>query len=506
MPRALKPLLIRPPFLGKMSKTAFLDQPKGTLYDVRDFWPIDAKTGRDRLAIRPGFAAFGSQAAVNLIHVLNVAADENRAATTSRRQLMIAKDGELYKNTGTGTTFTQVGSANIIDTGRNVQAASYLNRLYVANVTNEPVYYDYMDDTVSGFSGSEGTVPGSGGPTTNRCSLVATWNHRLVLAGAENHPHVVNFSRIDNPDDWDFGKTDSGSALAVPDINEPVTALVVHNRECLVVGTYNSLWIFRGDPSEGVLERLSAVVGPINATAWCKDPHDVVYMLTRKGLYRMDGGCGAPPVPISEGIIPESLLGLDGVNDVAYLEYDTRFRMVHIYIQATTPQYFHYFPDTNSFWPVTAPGTTIRAIGRYDLLDTADKSGVLIGASANLVRLDRTTALGGASAAYAYFTFPLAPLGQKAMVHSADLVFGQNTDDTAAIIEFYGAESAEDVVAQPVSRKFATTYAAISANHNHCHPRIGGQFGLLDITQVSTSAHISFEHGLLGLKSIGKER
>jgi hypothetical protein len=247
------------------------------------------------------------------------------------------------------------------------------------------------------------------------------------------------------------------------------------------------------------------VVGPINATAWCRDPYGVIYVLTRLGLYKMEGPCGAPLVPVSERKIPESLLALDGVNDLAYLEYDSRFKCIHIYIESSTnAQYFHYFPETDSFWQSTTPGATIRAIGRYDLLDTADASGVLIGTALQLKRLDSETATG--VAASANILMKLAPLGTEAIITSGTTKWGDNTNDTTGVFALCGAASAEAAVSAPTTRKFSTTIGTIQNNNNNYTPRVSGQSALMTITQTDTTKFWSYEETTLQIAPRGKGR
>jgi hypothetical protein len=504
---AVRSLTIGPSYLGLVKSTPYQRHPSQAVTASSDAWPIDPRTGRARLSTRPGYANFGSSLTnVNLIYSLNVAASETtESPPTYKRQLMIAREGELYKNTGTGTTFTQVGASNIIDTGRNVQAAHYGQRMFIANVTNSYVVYDFHNDGVAAWTGSSGP----GGPAAPQdCPVIASWGGRIVLAGRDKTPHIVHFSRADDPDDWNFAADDIrdiGKAVAVPNVDAPITALIPHNNDCLLAGTLTSTWIFSGNPTVGTLRQLSPVVGPINATAWCRDPYGVIYCLTRLGLYKMEGPCGAPLVPVSERKIPESLLALDGVNDLAYLEYDSRFKCIHIYIESSTnAQYFHYFPETDSFWQSTTPGATIRAIGRYDLLDTADASGVLIGTALQLKRLDSETATG--VAASAHILVKLAPLGTEAIITSGTTKWGDNTNDTTGVFALCGAASAEAAVAAPTTRKFSTTIGTIQNNNNNYTPRVSGQSALMTITQTDTTKFWSYEETTLQIAPRGKGR
>lgn len=496
MPRN-RTLTIKSPLGGKVANLDLQSQEPYTLYDCRDMWPISPTNSRARLAVRPGFAAAGSHAEVNMLATLAVAADSG-SQESHLRQLMLAKDGYLYKNTS-GVSFTAVSGPAQIDEGRTVHAVSYGSVLYIANSTYRKYAYD---GACAPWTASvAGVLP-------PRCTMIACFSARIVLAGDPQNPHVVNFSRIDDPDDWDITAVDDGAAVTVPDINEPVTCLITHSQDCLIVGTYKSMWVFNGNPAtNGTLSQFSHVVGPINSTAWCKDPNDNTYMLTRDGLYVMPAGCGTAPTLVSRDKIPESLLGLDGVNNKAYLEYDTRFQMVHIYVQGTDPQYFHFFPHTTSFWPVTSPGSGILAIMRYDPLETSDVSGVLIGTTSSMVRLDRTAALGGGTPAYATF----APISisntpaDKSKITDSVFTLGSETDDTTGYFDIHTAEDAESAAALPAGRKYRITIAKILSNRR-LWPILAGHKVVLKYVQGSTSKKMSFEQCSLAVTGLGRER
>jgi hypothetical protein len=507
-------LSLKAPLGGVLKRTSLENQISGTLYDSMDFWPYDSKTSRERLSIRPGFASYGSETNAKLIATLNVAPSE-----TSQRLLITADGTAVYYWTG-GTKTAATMTASIQSTSRNFQSAPYLGKLYIADDTN-PVVYDNSTHAVTLWSSAAGLV----GTVPTSCRLICQWANRMVLTGAPASPHLWYMSRVGNPNDWTFAADDNGSPVAATDIeggqiSEPVTSLIPHNRLCIIFGTANSITVLRNNPvAGGSLERISHVVGPVNATAWCKTAEDWTYFLTRDGMYRMPPGCGVTPSSVSREKIPESLLGLDGIADKVYMEYDVRFRMIHIYVIGTHTQAFHYFPPSSTedvdrkgaFAPVTAPDSTILAIGRYDPIEDTDKSGVLIGTSAGLKRLDRTAALGGSSYAYFKYLFKLSPtIGDKWMIQRAMLKFGDNTNDSTATVDWYAAANGESVVALPTSRKSPGTIAAYYDPTTHqtyaVNPRVGGPAGLLHVTQADTSKHISYEGGDLDLISRGKER
>jgi hypothetical protein len=434
---------------------------------------------------------------VNLIATLNVAPNE----ADHQRLLLTAFEGTLFS----WGSLSVVGTG--ISTGRNVQAAPYLQKLYIANDA-DPKVYRYATNDVVNWS-ADGVIVGI---IPTNCRLICEWANRMVLAADPANPNVWNMSRIDNPNDWLFAADDDGSPVASSDIiggqiSEPITSLIPHNRDCLIIGTANSMRVWRGNPvAGGVLETIAHVTGPVNGTAWCKTPDDWTYLLTRDGLYRMQPGCGSNPLQVSRPIIPESLLNIDGVTNTAYLAYDVRFRCLHIYVTGVFPEYWLFQVEHESFWPVTVPGESILSIARHDPIETTDISGVLVGTSTGLKRLDRTAPLGGESPAFARMPYREGALGRKSIVRRANVKFASNTNDLNGTVDFYGGENIEDVVSLPVHRRHRSKIEHIQNNHNNCNPRIGGQSGLIAITQSNTDRHWSFEAATLYAGHMGQER
>lgn len=498
-------LRLNPPFKGRITRLPLDAQPEGSVYDSLDMWPIDARTGRARLSVRPGYAAFGSLSAAAGMFTLGAAFNE-----TGGVQLMAATSGNLYR--WTGSAWSNVGSITS-STSRTIHAASYGKRLFVAcNTTYK--YYDYdaddngtPDHTVATWNATNPDTSVTAGTIPPNCRLVCEWNGRIVLAADPANPHVVNFSRSDNPFDWDFTQEDIGTAIEAP-IGEAATALIPHNRDCLIVGTKGGMYIFRGNPAAGgVLEKFAFAVGPVNSSAWCKSADDFTYIMAHDGLYRMAPGCGNPPEDVSRQLIPDALLGIDGTNTKAYLVYDERFRMIHIYCVGTNAQVYSFDVDGGGFNRESSPGSGILAAYRFGLADSATASGSLVATSSGVMRFDSATSLGGSDGAFATLLMQLAPLGRKALVQNASLLFGENTDDTGATVAMYGAESAVAAVALADGRKDSITVGKLQDNHNNwVMPRVGGQSLAIKITQSDTSKYLTFEGGTLAVRPSGRER
>lgn len=490
-----EPQLIRleQPFKGKITASALSDVPPGCVIDSRDVLPRDWRTGKARLAVRPGYSEADDLSNAVGLFTLGSAFDEAGGV-----QLMAATANTLYR--WTGSAWSSVGSITN-SASRTIHAASYGKQLFVA--CNDPyVYYDYDEvDPIDPWTAtSAGTIPPN-------CRIVASYGPRAVLLADPDNPHVVNFSRADDWFDWDVTEEDSGAAISIP-IGEAATCGFEHNRNCFIVGTKHGMWIFRGNPAaaNAVVEKFSFVVGPINSSAWCKSADDYTFMLGHNGLYRMAPGCGAPPEEVSRNLIPDALVGLDGTNSKAYLVYDERFRGVQIHVQGTNAASWFYDIDGGGFWPITAPGASILAAHRFGPLDSATASGSLVATSTGVFRLDSAQALGGSDAAYATMLMPLAPLGYKSQIQKGVAHFGSNTNDTTGTVNIYGGETATLAAALGNARKSSVTIGKLQTNHGTWHPRIGGTFAAVKILQGSTSAHWSLEAASLATIPHGTER
>lgn len=413
---------------------------------------------------------------------------------------------------GTVIAHTNSGSGTIsmrpayVDMGRPVCAFGYLQKLYVLNQTLKYKTYNYDDGLVVTWSGSPGVIPPD-------CHIGCVWDDRIILAGDPAYPHVVNFSRQGEPNDWDFAEEDVAAAIASTsieggNISEPVTALVPHNRQCLLVGGWNTWLAYRGNPRRGGnLVRISHCNGPICWTAWCKTADDWLYYMSRDGLYKMPPGCGDNPTSVSREYIPEELLALDGITDIAYLEYDVRFRMIHIYVTGPRASYYHFFPETGAFCPQALPTGTVTSLYRFDQFETDNASGVLVGMSGAMYRLDRTATLESGAEAY----LQIGPiklddaLDRGGIIQEANMRWGGNTTDVNGTLEIFGADDAEDVVAMPDDRSFSETIEVIEDNNGRTYPGVSGHAAFINIELDDRTKHISYEQLDLHVTQYGKD-
>ena len=222
-------------------------------------------------------------------------------------------------------------------------------------IERAPKVYNPAAGTLSILSASTGQVP-------TGCPLVCRYLDRLVVAGATIAPHVWYMSRAGDPTDWDYSQTDSQRAVAgtsseagVP--GSPITALVPHSDDYLVIGCQHSLWRLRGDPAYGgSLDALSRTVGIIGPQAWCLGPTGELVFLSLDGLYVLPPGGDSVPISLSREYLPQEFLNLDPNTTTALLEYDVQGRGVHVFLTPDSPNArTHWWIDWDrkTFWPVS---------------------------------------------------------------------------------------------------------------------------------------------------------
>ena len=240
------------------------------------------------------------------------------------------------------------------------------------------------------------------GETPSGCPLICRFLDRIVLAGAAIAPHVWYMSRVGSPLDWDYGQEDTAKAVAgtsseagVP--GDPITAIIPHSDDYLVIACRNSLWKITGDPANGgSLVNLSHSIGIVGQKAWCQAPDGSLIFLSMDGVYLLDAAGDAYPVAVSRENLPKEFISLNPDSLIICMEYDVRSGGVHVFM---TPKYAssstHWWIDTGldtskvsgvmvtawrrSFWPFTLKSDH-EPIAICSLQATAvEDAGVIIG-------------------------------------------------------------------------------------------------------------------------------
>lgn len=258
-------------------------------------------------------------------------------------------------------------------------------------VIRGPKVYDPATDTLSIWTASsgKGAVP-PGNP------IITTWRDRVILAGDVSAPQIIYASRQSDPNDFDYGATDSQRAWATPtnlagQIGEPITALIPHNDVCLLIGCKYSIWIMRGDISYGgQIDNITHQVGVVDKHAWCHTPNYVCVFLSFDGVYMIGEGCqGGPLESFSRERVPAELLNIDPELHHVSMAYDMLNRGIHLYVtRKDGGQMRHWWLDweTRSIWPWQLTTDHEPLVCRSYNSFHADDSAVLLGSRDGQVR------------------------------------------------------------------------------------------------------------------------
>ena len=370
-----RPLTVTFPSGGVSKRYGYHKQAPFTTPSANNVWPTDWDTGRERGGVRPGLTTFGSGFSGTPYNwcEANWVGNTSVAVTTS--------DGTRVYSNSTGNWNLLLTTAPGTDFS---SCTVYLQKLYQARASGTCLYIAL---TASPGSGTVLSNAGGGTAPTN-CGLVVAWGDRLCLAGDTTDPQIIYMSAVGDPTDWDYSSTDDSGAWAnsgstAGKIGENITSLIPHNQDCLLVGGTDSIYAIRGNPrlSSVPVYSLSATVGPLMQSAWCKTGNDYTMMMTRDGLYSMRPGCGEPPTSVSRENLPDDLTAIDpGSGDRCAIGYDARWRGVHIYVNRNSGTDTHWFYDLQSkgFWPMSfdTAGTMNLAVN-FKKKSTATKSALI---------------------------------------------------------------------------------------------------------------------------------
>lgn len=371
---------------------------------------------------------------------------------------------------------------------------------------------------ITGGGTSKGNVP-------HGSKMIVAWQDRMVLANDQVSPHVWHMSRNSSPYDFSYGAEDLGSPVAGTNfqgglIGEPLTALISHNKACLLMGGEDSVWVFRGDPMQGgYIERLSDDVGVLGPWAHAKTDKDVTYFLSHLGLYAMPSGCGEVPHPVSEERLPKTgpkfwrdtdQLGFDGVNNGLVVSTSA--------VATATENNLWYDLGNGGWWPfnldpgtgklkeVTALLSWQPAAGRDILFDRSHLGSLVIGCENGKVcrfneeyATDEEDSAIAAVARIGPINFTPSP-SQSAMIQEIKGIgrYGENVDSTQVL--YVGATAAQ---AAAGLYGYSMTW---SAGHNSVidNPRMSGHSLMLVVS--GSGEDWAFEEAGLTILPLGRAR
>lgn len=493
---AMQQLTVAPPLAGIVRRYGFQLQPPYSSVSSVNFWPHDVRTGRQLSATRPPLTAFQTPGSnVNMLVRLN---DPDPI-------MLAASEGTLYRFKN---GWIPVTSAVTIDADKPVYAAPFLKTVIIAN-GGTPLIYNADGDTLAALVATTGTIP-----TDPR--IVTTWQGCVWFA----KDHILSGSRTGDATDYGFTAEDSGGAFTVTGDNEgligdPITALIPHTADTMVIGCKDSMWSMRGHPRRGgVLEMTSQNIGVLGQGAWCKGPGDQLFVLSKSGLCILLPQVGAIPTLISKERIPDKLMGLnfDRDNPTVSMAYDNRWNCVYICVRGAQEQAWYYDLENGGMHEMLFADYPI-VMARYDELESETASGVLFGGTGygGLARFD----VQGSETVSAAPFVNIGPIrlsktpGFKSILHEARFVLGDDMYAGSGGATFYFAETGERAAKNADndvgSAQFTVTRNNLLSNGGVVRPMAGGHATVLKLTADTQLANeFVFEGCDLTLRAAGR--
>lgn len=178
----------------------------------------------------------------------------------------------------------------------------------VQAVSITPTFYNWQvyphdDDSPSTDEIVNGKMPVE--PT-----ILAKYRGKIVQAGDPSSPHVIYMAELGNPFNYSYGDDSAIAAAAVSggyigEIGDIVTALIPYTDDYMIIGSSQSLWLMRGDPTVGgQIDQLDFAIGIFDKRSFAWDTHGNLYFLDINGIYRIPPGFG-PAQSLTADTIPD---------------------------------------------------------------------------------------------------------------------------------------------------------------------------------------------------------
>jgi len=519
------------PMGGRSDKLAYQSQPPFTTVSARNTWPI-TPSGRHRGGSRPGLArAFETTVNEQIIAMgtLNYVPSESERIRT--KLIVVDQLGAIWTadDDATALTFANIigvsGTHTLTMTERNqkMYIASFDDNQASSSTTSVLVEYDPIENEALPLVATHGLIP-------EGCTCICTWRDRIVLAGGTTNPYGIFMSRQGDPADWDFSQQGVGAAVSLGlakagQIGQPVTSLTSHADDCLLIGCPKSLWVLLGDPTQnGRLSMVTNTVGVVDKHAWCHTPDGGFVFLSADGLYMLPAGCAVEvdPVSLSREKIPTQLLNIDRRNTVAgklaSLEYDIRYRGIHIWVTDRTSTdndagNLHFFFDweSKSFWEVKYEVARFDPWVAHARDMTSDESVVMVGSKDGNIRyyLSASDADDNGEDTERPIESHLVfgPVGEEPDMRNDvrwdELDMTLASDSGRMQASFFRGHSAEEAYNSLVEEQEHTVYQLRAGRNPKLYPRVTGSSLFLKISARNAWA---YEAGVALLTKLGRTR
>lgn len=339
----------------------------------------------------------------------------NLSSSTGASEVLFALVDSSIKTVTGGVVATPIGHLGA-DSGTDILTDALGNQI-LAGSTSAPSsgflvtgQQSVMAITASSITkldaktGKIDTIVASAGTVPTGCTFGAVYRDRLVMSGSDN---AVYSSKMGDYSNWDYGRDISDGSRAIvwqlalaSDVGVKPTAIISHKDSSLLIASKKTLWVLRGDPANGQLDRVSDDVGIVSSKAWCK-ADDIVFFLSDCGVYKV-GADGSGLSMVSENSLPVELKDVDTSTTTVMMEYEQERKVIHLFLKTSGGSDIHwaYELQTEAWWAVRFQNSHspvavckhqgevilaggdghVRKIGGNDDDGTAIESHVVIGA------------------------------------------------------------------------------------------------------------------------------
>jgi hypothetical protein len=374
-------------------------------FDYTGRWRGGSRAGLDRyINARVG----GNEYIVQCLESLTGAPYVEGTVQTSQAgrvvKVVAVSQGNVYTANAGDTSWTAAtnltGDSPPLNFSGTIFAAVNKQRMGFADGVNY-CFYSPFNNTVNRLTATVGQLPVDS--SGNKPRLIETWRGRTLFSGLLLDPQVLFMSKIDDPQNWEYGPQAASPADAVALTNSPlgaigdiVTGMVPYSDNVLFIGGDHTLTMLNGDPADGgSVVSVSNSVGMAWGRAWCIGPDGTLFFMSNQmRFYAVQPG--SKPQRISYGIDPLIETLNPGTLSVR-LFWSEEFQGFHAFLTplAAPAEATHYFFEQRSgaWWKDTYRDTDMNPLTGciFDGNEPTDRR-LLIGSWDGYVRSVSTTA------------------------------------------------------------------------------------------------------------------
>ncbi len=504
------------PFGGVSENRSFHGQPPGTCVDAQNVRGYDPLTGRSRGAQRSGLSKYlsaqhagGANPIQDLTSIVYaVAASESATAVNWRNIKRVAVcNGTVQTFTSSSFSTPTSGSSALSASAPRIFSAPLADRLYFADGTSQK-FYNLSTDTVSTWSPSPGSLPG----TTYKHKLIERWRARIVLSGVRDDPHNWFMSAVDNADDFEYSPATTVETQAVAgnnseagEVGDVINAMCPYSDDTLIFFGDHTVWQLTGDPvAGGRIDLVSDITGSSWGRPWTKAPDGAIYFWgSRGGFYRLVPGGSIER--LSSDRIDERFADVDIEDVLVTMAWDDRTQGVHIMITPlTAAATTHYYWDArnNAFWPDKFSSTNHDPIAIYlfDGDDPTDRVTMMGTRNGYINKWDTDADDDDGEDIDSYVWIGPIKLDQNLTfrLDEIQLILGENSDHVR--VEIYVGNTAE----QAYNAGVAFSGSMVQGRNYSMRPSRRGHAAFIRLVNDEPDSFWSFESMNIGLTPYGR--